>query len=65
MIKFSPKANIKKGADMKKAVQIRRKSKVKKAKAVEVMQLRQNGALDMDSKVALIQLPYVRCKFQR
>jgi len=40
---------------MKKVLQISEKSKVKKAKAAEVMSLREYGALDVDSKVALIQ----------
>lgn len=39
---------------MKKVLQIRGKSKVRKAKAVEVMNLREYGALDVDSKVAII-----------
>ena len=40
---------------MKKVLQISEKSKVKKAGAAEVMSLREYGALDVDSKVALIQ----------
>ena len=40
---------------MTKVLQIRRKSKVRKAKAVDVRGLQEYGALDMDSKVALIQ----------
>lgn len=40
---------------MKKIVQIRRKGKVKKARAVQVMELKEYGALELDSKVALIQ----------
>ena len=40
---------------MKKIVQIRRKGKVKKAKAVQVMELKEYGVLEVDSKVALIQ----------
>jgi len=40
---------------MKKVLQIGRKSKVKKAKAAEVVSLKEYGALDLDSKVALIQ----------
>ncbi len=39
---------------MKKVLQIRGKSKVKKAKAVQVMELQEYGALDIDSKIALI-----------
>jgi putative transposase len=39
---------------MKKVLQIKRKSKVRKAKAVEVMELREYGALDIDSKAVLI-----------
>lgn len=40
---------------MKRVLQIDGKSKVKKAKAVKVMGLREYGALEMDSKAALIQ----------
>jgi len=40
---------------MKKVLQIRGKSKVKKAKAAEAVSLKEYGALDLDSKVALIQ----------
>lgn len=40
---------------MKKIVQIKGKSKVRRAKAVEVMQLREYGILDVDSKIAMIQ----------
>lgn len=40
---------------MKKVLQISEKSKVKKAKAAEVMSLKEYGVLDLDSKVALIQ----------
>ncbi len=40
---------------MKKVLQISEKSKVKEAKAAEVKSLREYGALDVDSKVALIQ----------
>ena len=40
---------------MKKVLQIGGKSKVKKAKAAEVVSLKEYGALDLDSKVALIQ----------
>jgi transposase-like protein len=40
---------------MKKILQIDRKSKVRKAKAVEVMKLKEYGALEVDSRVALIQ----------
>ena len=54
MMSFHHKTYIKKGADMKKLLQIRRKSKVKKAQAVDVMQLKEYGVLDLDSKVALI-----------
>lgn len=39
---------------MKKVIQIDGKSKVRNAKAVEVMGLREYGALDLDSKAALI-----------
>lgn len=39
---------------MKKVLQIRGKGKVRKAKAVEVMGLQEYGALDLDSKAALI-----------
>ncbi len=40
---------------MKKVLQIGGKSKVTKAKAAEVVSLKEYGALDLDSKVALIQ----------
>jgi transposase-like protein len=40
---------------MKKIVQIRKKGKVKKGKAVQVMELKEYGVLEVDSKVALIQ----------
>ena len=40
---------------MKKILQINGKSKVRKAKAVEVMKLNEYGALEVDSRVALIQ----------
>lgn len=40
---------------MKKILQINGKSKVRRAKAVEVLRLREYGAMDMDSKAALIQ----------
>lgn len=40
---------------MKKILQINGKSKVRKAKAVEVMKLKEYGALEVDSRVALIQ----------
>ena len=40
---------------MKKIVQVRRKGKVKKGKAVQVMELKEYGVLGVDSKVALIQ----------
>ena len=40
---------------MKKIVQIGRKGKVKRAKAVQVMELKEYGILEVDSKVALIQ----------
>ena len=40
---------------MKKIVQIRRKGKVKKARVVQVMELKEYGVLELDSKVALIQ----------
>ncbi len=39
---------------MKKLLQLRGKGKVRKAKAVEVRDLEEYGAMDMDSKVALI-----------
>ena len=39
---------------MKRVLQIDGKSKVKRAKAVKVMKLREYGTLDMDSKAALI-----------
>lgn len=54
MMKFLTKTSIKKGADVKRVLQIGGKSKVKRAKAVKVMGLREYGALDMDSKAALI-----------
>ena len=38
---------------MKKVLQISEKSKVKKAKTAEIMNLREYGAFDVDSKVAL------------
>ena len=38
---------------MKKVLQISEKSKVKKAKAAEIMNLREYGAFDVDSKIAL------------
>ena len=40
---------------MEKIVQIGRKGKVKRAKAVQVMELKEYGILEVDSKVALIQ----------
>lgn len=40
---------------MKRILQISGKGKVKKAKAVEVMGLREYGALEVDVKVELIQ----------
>lgn len=40
---------------MKKVLQISSKSKIRKAKAVEVKSLKEYGAMDVDSKVALIQ----------
>ncbi len=40
---------------MKKIVQINGKSKVRRTKAVEVMQIREYGILDVDSKIAMIQ----------
>jgi hypothetical protein len=54
MMKFHTKTSIKEGADMKRILQLSGKSKVKRAKAVKVMGLREYGALDMDSKAALI-----------
>jgi putative transposase len=39
---------------MKKVLQIRGKGKVRKAKAVEIMGLEEYGAIDMDSRLALI-----------
>ncbi len=39
---------------MKKVPKIRGKGKVRKAKAVEVKDLREYGAMDLDSKMALI-----------
>jgi transposase-like protein len=39
---------------MKKVLQIRGKSKVRKAKAVEVMELREYGAMELDTRLALI-----------
>jgi len=54
MMQFSEKTDIKKGADMKKVLQIRGKGKVRKAKALEVKDLKAYGAMDMDSKMALI-----------
>ncbi len=38
---------------MKKVLQISEKSKAKKAKAAEIMNLREYGAFDVESKVAL------------
>jgi transposase-like protein len=40
---------------MKKVLQISEKSKVRKARAVEVMGLKEYGALELDSRLALIQ----------
>jgi hypothetical protein len=39
---------------MKKVLQLKRKGKVRKAKAVEVQNLHEYGVMDLDSKVALI-----------
>ena len=39
---------------MRRVLQINGKSKVKKAKAVDIMEMREYGAMAMDSKVALI-----------
>jgi len=39
---------------MKKILQLRGKGKVRKARAVEVMSLKEYGAMDMDSRMALI-----------
>ena len=39
---------------MKKVLQIRGKGKIRKAKAVEVKDLGEYGAMDLDSKMALI-----------
>ena len=39
---------------MKKVLQIRRKGKVRKAKAVEMKDLQTCGAMNLDSKMALI-----------
>jgi transposase-like protein len=39
---------------MKKVLQLKGKGKVRKAKAVEVMDLEEYGAMDMDSRLALI-----------
>jgi len=39
---------------MKKILQLRGKGKVRKAKAAEVMSLQEYGAMDMDSRMALI-----------
>ena len=56
---------------MKKILQINGKSKVRKAKAVEVMKLNEYGALEVDSRVALIQelipigLMHVAAELQR
>jgi putative transposase len=56
---------------MKKIVQINRKSKVRRAKPVEVMKLRDYGVLDVDSRIAMIQelipigLMYVADELQR
>ncbi|OGW48935.1 MAG: hypothetical protein A2Z50_05260 [Nitrospirae bacterium RBG_19FT_COMBO_42_15] len=45
---------------MKRILQISSKSKVRKAKAAEVKSLKEYGAMDIDSKAALIQelIPY-------
>ena len=40
---------------MKKILQVRGKGKVRKAKAVEVRDLEQYEAMDIDSRVAIIQ----------
>jgi hypothetical protein len=39
---------------MKKILQLRGKGKIRKAKAVEIMDLEEYGAMDMDSRLALI-----------
>ena len=39
---------------MKKLLQLRGKGKVRKAKTVEIRDLEEYGAMEMDSKVALI-----------
>jgi hypothetical protein len=54
MMSFRTKTNIKKGVGMKKVLQIRRKGKVRKAKAVEVKDLEAYGAMDFDSKMTFI-----------
>jgi hypothetical protein len=45
---------------MKRILQISSKSKARKAKAAEVKSLKEYGAMDIDSKAALIQelIPY-------
>jgi hypothetical protein len=49
------KQTSKKGAAMKKIVQVSGKGKVKKARMVEVMGLEEYEVLDVDSRVTLIQ----------
>jgi putative transposase len=49
------KQTSKKGAAMKKIVQVSGKGKVKKARMVEVVGLEEYGVLDVDSRVTLIQ----------
>ena len=40
---------------MKKVVKIEEKSKVKKARVVEVKRLKEYGAMEVDTRIALIQ----------
>ena len=52
---FGKKTDIKKGADMKKVLQIDKKSKVSKARVADVKTAEEYGAMEVDSRLALIQ----------
>jgi transposase-like protein len=55
MMYFHHETGIKKGADMKKVLQLRGKGKTRKAKAVQVRDMQEYGAMELDSRLALIQ----------
>ncbi len=55
MMCFHHETGIKKGADMKKVLQLRGKGKIRKAKAVQVRDMQEYGAMELDSRLALIQ----------